>query len=79
MQDNVSLIWATQNAEPLIVEMARVSAPANAKNVSTGPRLLKYLIKQKHWSPFQMASMCVEIRTTRAISPLILRHSSFGF
>ena len=79
MQDNVSLIWATQNAEPLIVEMARVSAPANAKNVSTGPRLLKYLIKQKHWSPFQMASMCVEIRTTRAISPQILRHSSFGF
>ena len=77
--DNVSLIWATQEAEPLIVEMARVSAPANAKNSETGPRLLRYLIKQKHWSPFQMASMCVEIRTTRAISPQILRHSSFGF
>ena len=77
--DNVSLIWATQEAEPLIVEMARVSAPANAKNNATGPRLLRYLIKQEHWSPFQMASMCVEIRTTRAISPQILRHSSFGF
>jgi len=78
-QNNVSLIWVTPNAEPLIVEMARVSAPANAKNVSTGPRLLKYLVKEKHWSPFEMASMCVEIRTTRGISPQFLRHSSFSF
>ena len=79
IEPNVSLTWCTQDAEPLIVEMARVSAPANAKNLETGPRLLKYLIKQKHWSPFQMASMCIKIRTTRAISPQILRHSSFAF
>ena len=76
---DVQLIWATQDAEPLIVEMARVSAPKNAKNMETGPKLLRYLIKHKHWSPFQMASMCLQIHTTRAISPQILRHSSFGF
>lgn len=75
----VSLVWATQMAEPLIVEMARVSAPANAKNTTTNPRLLSYLIKHKHWSPFEMASMCLEIHTTRGISPQILRHRSFSF
>ena len=41
--------------------------------------MLKYLIKEEHWSPFEMASMCVEITTTRAISPQILRHRSFSF
>ena len=60
MSSNVQLVWATQNAEPLIVEMARVSAPKNAKNMETGPRLLKYLIKHKHWSPFEMANMTLE-------------------
>lgn len=79
MSSNVQLVWATQNAEPLIVEMARVSAPKNAKNMETGPRLLKYLIKHKHWSPFEMANMTLEIHTTRAISPQILRHRSFTF
>lgn len=76
---NVDLVWATPNAEELIVKMARVSAPANQDNMDTAPRLLRYLIKHKHWSPFQMANMCVEIETTRAISPQILRHSSFSF
>jgi len=79
MSPEVKLTWATQDAESLIVEMARVSAPKNAKNMSTAPRLIKYLIKHKHWSPFEMANMCVEIHTTRAISPQILRHKSFSF
>lgn len=79
MSPEVKLTWATQDAEPLLVEMARVSAPKNAKNMDTGPRLLNYLIKHKHWSPFEMVNMCVEIHTTRAISPQILRHRSFSF
>jgi thymidylate synthase (FAD) len=66
-------------AEAEIIEMARVSAPKNAKNLETGPRLLKYLVRHKHWSPFEMANMCVEILTTRGISPQILRHRSFSF
>jgi thymidylate synthase (FAD) len=76
---HVNLIWATPNAEEMIVKMARVSAPKNQDNMDTAPRLLKYLIKNKHWSPFEMANMCVEIETTRAISPQILRHRSFSF
>jgi thymidylate synthase (FAD) len=75
----VQLTWATPNAEELIVKMARVSAPKNQDNMDTAPRLLRYLIKHKHWSPFEMANMCVEIETTRAISPQILRHRSFSF
>ena len=75
----VQLTWATPNAEELIVKMARVSAPKNQDNMDTAPRLLQYLIKHKHWSPFEMANMCVEIETTRAISPQILRHRSFSF
>ena len=76
---DVQLTWATPNAEELIVKMARVSAPKNQDNMDTAPRLLRYLIKHKHWSPFEMANMCVEIETTRAISPQILRHRSFSF
>jgi thymidylate synthase (FAD) len=75
----VTPVWSTPNAEKLIVEMARVSAPKNQKNKDTGPRLLSYLIRHKHWSPFEMASMCLEINTTRSISPQILRHRSFSF
>jgi thymidylate synthase (FAD) len=75
----VTPVWSTPNAEKLIVEMARVSAPKNQKNKDTGPRLLRYLIRHKHWSPFEMASMCLEINTTRSISPQILRHRSFSF
>lgn len=75
----VNLIWATPNAEEMIVKMARVSAPKNQDNMDTAPRLLKYLIRNKHWSPFEMANLCVEIETTRAISPQILRHRSFSF
>ena len=76
---NVKLVWVTPNAEEMIVKMARVSAPSNQNNMDTAPRLLKYLINNKHWSPFEMGNMCVEIETTRAISPQILRHRSFSF
>ena len=47
--------------------------------MNTGPKLLRYLIKHRHWSPFEMANMCLEIHTTRTISPQILRHKSFSF
>ena len=75
----VKLIWSTPNAEEHIVYMARVSAPKNQDNMDTAPKLLRYLIANKHWSPFEMGNMCVEIETTRAISPQILRHRSFSF
>jgi thymidylate synthase (FAD) len=78
-EQSVKLVWATPDAEQLIVYMARVSAPKNQANMDTAPRLLRYLIKNRHWSPFEMANMCVEIETTRAISPQILRHRSFSF
>ena len=75
---NAKLIWITPDAEQLIGKIARVSNPKNEDNPNV-KGLIKYLIKHKHWSPFEMASMCVEIQTTRAISPQILRHRSFSF
>ncbi len=72
------LIWITPDTEQLIGKIARVSNPKNEDNPDV-EKLIKYLIKHKHWSPFEMASMCVEIHTTRAISPQILRHRSFAF
>jgi thymidylate synthase (FAD) len=76
---NVELVHVTPDAEELITKMARVSAPENESNMETAPRLLRYLIKHQHWSPFEMANMCVEIQTTRGISAQILRHRSFSF
>lgn len=76
---NVELISVTPKAEELIVYMARVSAPRNQDNMETAPKLLQYLIKHGHWSPFEMANMCVEIETTRSISAQIIRHRSFSF
>jgi thymidylate synthase (FAD) len=75
----VKLIWATPNAETLIAYMARVSNPANQDNQATAPKLLRYLIDNKHWSPFEMASMCLEIDATRDIIRQMLRHRSFSF
>lgn len=75
----VELVWATPNAEQLITKMARVSNPNNEDNMETAPRLLRYLIKHKHWSPFELANMCVKISTQRDISAQILRHRSFTF
>ena len=56
-----------------------VSNPANQANTKTTPKLLDYLIKHKHWSPFEMASACIEIETTRDIARQLLRHRSFSF
>lgn len=88
---NVNLISITQpiispstglgmhSAEDLIAFCARVSNPKNQMNTKTAPKLIKFLIKHKHWSPFELASMCVEIKTSRAIAAQILRHRSFSF
>ena len=72
------LIWITPEAEKVIGYCARVSNPKNQDNPDVA-RLLSYCIKHGHWSIFEMASMCVEIKTTRAIAPQILRHRSFSF
>ena len=73
------LVAVTPDAEKSIVYMARVSNPAGQTNTETSARLIRYLIKHKHWSPFEMASMAVEINTSRAIAAQILRHRSFSF
>jgi thymidylate synthase (FAD) len=73
------LVSITPDAEENIVYMARVSNPQNQHNSETAPRLIRYLLKHKHFSPFEMASMQVEIETTRAIAAQILRHRSFSF
>lgn len=65
--------------EELIVYIARVSNPSNQLNKDTAPKLLAYLVKNKHWSPFEMVDMTVEIITSRAIAQQILRHRSFSF
>ena len=67
------------NAEDIIAYCARVSNPSNQNNKTTAPKLLKFLIKHKHWSPFELTNMCVEIKTSRAIAAQILRHRSFSF
>lgn len=67
------------NAEDLIAYCARVSNPSNQSNTETSERLLTYLAKEKHWSPFEMVSACLEIKTTRDIARQILRHRSFSF
>ena len=83
---NVSLVSITQpfisdlkNPEDIIAYCARVSNPTNQLNTKTAPKLLKFLIKHKHWSPFEMVDMTLEIKTSRAIAAQILRHRSFSF
>ena len=76
---SAKLVSITPDAEEQIVYMARVSNPSNQNNMETAPRLIKYLIKHKHWSPFEMASMQVEVETTRAIAAQSLRERSFSF
>lgn len=73
------LVSITPDAEKQIVYMARVSNPSNQANMDTAPRLIRYLLKHNHVSPFEMASMQVEINTTRAIAAQVLRHRSFSF
>ena len=76
---NVTFVHCSPDAENLIVRMARVSNPANEDNVATAPKLLRYLIDHRHWSPFEMCSLCIKIDTERDISAQILRHRSFSF
>ena len=81
----VSLIGVTapyaghNSAEDLIVHMARVSNPSNQGMNSDPSRLIRYLIKNQHWSPFEMVSVVMQIDTTRDIARQILRHRSFSF
>lgn len=75
----VKLVSITPNAQDLIGYCARVSNPKNQENYQTVDKLLGYCIKHQHWSVFEMANMVLEINTTRAISPQILRHRSFTF
>ena len=63
----------------MVAYCARVSNPSNQKNKETNDKLLRYLISHKHWSPFEMVSICLEIQTTRDIARQILRHRSFSF
>ena len=67
------------DCKDLIAYAARVSNPDNQMNKESAQKLLGYLIKHKHWSPFEMASACIEINTTRDIARQILRHRSFSF
>jgi thymidylate synthase (FAD) len=68
-----------QPIQDLIAYCARVSNPSNQTNSDTSDKLIKYLIKNKHWSPLEMVSVCMEIETTRDIARQILRHRSFSF
>lgn len=72
-------ITRLDSAGDLIAYCARVSNPTNQANGETAPRLLAYLVRNQHWSPFEMASMTLEITTTRDIARQILRHRSFSF
>ena len=74
-----NLIEEMLDVENLIAYCARVSNPAGQANSKTSEKLLRYLIQNKHWSPFEMASACLEITTTRDIARQILRHRSFSF
>lgn len=87
MKSEVNLIGVTKPSAitdchtpgDLVAYAARVSNPANQSNTQTAPKLLKYLIKHKHWSPFEMVHITMEIKTTRDIARQILRHRSFAF
>ena len=73
--DNVQL----ENCQELVAYCARVSNPSNQMNQETSEKLIKYLIKHKHWSPLEMVSACLEVETTRDIAHQIVRHRSFAF
>ena len=72
-------IEGLETVQDLIAHAARVSNPSNQLNTETSERLLNYLAKHAHWSPFEMASACLEIETTRDIARQIIRHRSFAF
>jgi thymidylate synthase (FAD) len=68
-----------QSIQDLVAYCARVSNPANQNNTDTNEKLISYLVKNNHWSPLEMVSICIEIETTRDIARQILRHRSFSF
>jgi len=76
---NVGGLYVGNDMQELIAYCARVSNPSNQINEETSEKLLRYLIKHKHWSPFEMVSACLEIETYRDIARQILRHRSFSF
>lgn len=67
------------SAQDLVAYCARVSNPKNQENFDTAPKLLKYMVDNQHWSPFEMVNVVMEIETTRDIGRQILRHRSFSF
>lgn len=73
------LVTGVETADEFVAYAARVSNPANQHNSETAPKLVKYLRKNQHWSPFEMAHVVMEITTTRDIARQILRHRSFSF
>ena len=73
------LVTGVETADDFVAYAARVSNPSNQANSETAPRLVRYLRKNKHWSPFEMAHAVMEITTTRDIARQILRHRSFSF
>ena len=73
------LVEGINTPEEIIVYCARVSNPKNQLNTATAPKLIRYLIDNKHWSPFEMVNVCFEIVTSRAIAQQVLRHRSFSF
>lgn len=74
-----SAITDCHTAEQLVAYAARVSNPSNQNNTKTAGKLLRYLIRENHWSPFEMVHLTMEITTTRDISRQIIRHRSFSF
>lgn len=82
---NVKLVSYSQapdhdeSALDLVAFCARVSNPSNQNNKETSEKLVKYLAKHKHWSPFEMVNVCLEVETTRDIARQLLRHRSFSF
>jgi thymidylate synthase (FAD) len=81
---NVKLVSYSQNGQNMslmeqVAYAARVSNPANQNNSETSEKLVRYLIRNQHWSPLEMVSVCLEIQTTRDIARQILRHRSFSF
>jgi thymidylate synthase (FAD) len=71
--------YFAENMTELVAFCARVSNPSNQNNKETSEKLIRYLIKNQHWSPLEMVNMCLEIETTRDIARQILRHRSFSF
>ena len=72
-------LYVGNDVQELIAYTARVSNPSNQDNTETSEKLLRYLIREKHWSPFEMVSACLEVTTTRDIARQLLRHRSFSF